>query len=187
MLLISEPRAFALAVFCMCAAVLGANILVQFPFEPLGLADYLTWGAFTYPFTFLVNDLTNRRLGPWRTRQVVYIGFALAVLLSAAFATPRIALASGTAFLAAQLLDVAVFSRLRQRAWWLPPLASGFVSSALDTVVFFSLAFSGTGLPWQSWALCDYAVKLLMIGIFLGPYRVIIARMPAWQAPGLRI
>ncbi|MEP9376872.1 queuosine precursor transporter [Aquabacter sp. CN5-332] len=170
----------------MCATVLAANILVQFPFEPFGLADYLTFGAFTYPFTFLVNDLTNRRLGPVRTRRVVYVGFALAVALSAAFATPRIALASGTAFLTAQLLDATVFNRLRRRAWWMPPLLSGFISSALDTVVFFSLAFAGTGLPWQSWALCDYAVKLLMIGIFLGPYKVIIARMPVWQPPGVR-
>ncbi|TCT05235.1 queuosine precursor transporter [Aquabacter spiritensis] len=165
----------------MCATVLAANILVQYPFAPFGLADYLTWGAFTYPFTFLVNDLTNRRLGPARTRRVVYAGFALAVVLSAIFASPRIALASGSAFLAAQLLDVAVFSRLRQRAWWMPPLASGFVSSALDTVLFFSLAFAGTGLPWRSWALCDYAVKVLMVGVFLGPYRFLIARMPVWQ------
>lgn len=177
----SEPRAFALAVFCMCTAVLAANILVQFPFEPFGLADYLTYGAFTYPVTFLVNDLTNRRLGPSRTRRVVYVGFALAVLLSIAFASPRIAFASGTAFLCAQLLDVAVFDRLRRRAWWLPPLMSGFVSSAVDTVLFFSLAFAGTDLPWQNWALCDYGVKLAMIALFLGPYRVLIARMPVWQ------
>ncbi|OYW98282.1 MAG: hypothetical protein B7Z15_22270, partial [Rhizobiales bacterium 32-66-8] len=149
----------------MCAAVLAANILVQFPFEPFGLADYLTYGAFTYPVTFLVNDLTNRRLGPLRTRQVIYVGFALAVLLSAAFATPRIALASGTAFLTAQLIDATVFNRLRALRWWLPPLMSGVVSSAIDTLVFFSLAFAGTGLPWETWALCDYGVKLAMIGL----------------------
>ena len=169
----------------MCAAVLAANILVQFPFAPFGLADYLTYGAFTYPVTFLVNDLTNRRLGPVRTRQVIYVGFALAVLLSAAFATPRIALASGTAFLTAQLIDATVFDRLRRLRWWLPPLMSGVVSSAIDTVVFFSLAFAGTGLPWETWALCDYGVKLTMIALFLGPYRIAIARMPAWQPRAL--
>jgi len=169
----------------MCAAVLAANILVQFPFEPFGLADYLTYGAFTYPVTFLVNDLTNRRLGPVRTRQVIYVGFALAVLLSAAFATPRIALASGTAFLTAQLIDATVFNRLRALRWWLPPLMSGVVSSAIDTLVFFSLAFAGTGLPWETWALCDYGVKLAMIGLFLGPYRLAIARMPAWTPRAL--
>ncbi len=170
----------------MCGAVLAANILVQYPFAPFGLADYLTWGAFTYPVTFLVNDLTNRRLGPFRTRRVIYVGFALAVLLSAALASPRIALASGTAFLVAQLLDCAVFNRLRRHAWWLPPLMSGFVSSAVDTALFFSLAFAGTGLPWQNWALCDYGVKLLMIALFLGPYRLFIIRMPAWQPRGIR-
>lgn len=165
----------------MCAAVLAANILVQFPFTPLGLEDFLTWGAFTYPVTFLVNDLTNRRLGFARTRRVVYAGFALAVVLSALFASPRIALASGVAFLSSQLLDALVFNRLRRRAWWIPPLSSGFVSAALDTALFFSLAFAGTGLPWQNWALFDYGVKLAMIALFLGPYRVLITRMPAFQ------
>ncbi|TDT96437.1 hypothetical protein DFO45_1629 [Azorhizobium sp. AG788] len=179
----SEPRAFALAVFAMCAAVLTANVLVQFPFTPFGLEDYLTYGAFTYPVTFLINDLTNRRLGVQRTRLVIYVGFALAVLLSVLFATPRIALASGSAFLVAQLMDATVFNRLRRRAWWMPPAMAGFVSSAIDTVVFFSLAFAGTGLPWTSWALCDYAVKLAMILVFLGPYKALIARMPMWQQP----
>lgn len=179
----SEPRAFALAVFAMCATVLAANVLVQFPFTPFGLQDYLTFGAFTYPFTFLVNDLTNRRLGLARTRQVIYAGFALALALSALFATPRIALASGTAFIVAQLLDATVFNTLRRRAWWLPPFLSGVVSSAIDTVVFFSLAFSGTDLPWTNWAMVDYLVKLAMVALFLAPYRYLIARMPMWSAP----
>ncbi|WP_245454071.1 queuosine precursor transporter [Aquabacter cavernae] len=165
----------------MCAAVLAANILVQFPFTPFGLEDVLTWGAFTYPVTFLVNDLTNRRLGLARTKHVVYAGFALAVLLSAAFASPRIALASGVAFLSSQLLDAVVFNRLRRRAWWIPPLSSGFISAALDTAIFFALAFGGTDLPWQNWALFDYGVKLAMIGLFLGPYRMLIDRMPSFQ------
>jgi len=95
-------------------------------------------------------------------------------------------LASGAAFLSAQLLDTTVFDRLRRRAWWMPPAVSGLFSSALDTVVFFSLAFAGTGLPWTSWALCDYGVKLAMLLVFLGPYRVITARMPAWQPRALR-
>lgn len=183
MLLKSEPRAFALAVFCMGTAVLAANILVQHPFTPFGLEDYLTWGAFTYPFTFLVNDLTNRRLGLRRTRMVIYAGFAVAVMLSALLATPRIALASGTAFICAQMLDATLFDQLRRKAWWLPPLASGVVSSAVDTAVFFSLAFGGTDLPWTNWAMTDYAVKLAMVGFFLFPYRLIIARMPAYSGP----
>lgn len=178
----SEPRAFALAVFAMCATVLAANILVQFPFTPFGLQDYLTYGAFTYPFTFLVNDLTNRRLGLVRTRQVIYVGFGLALTLSALLATPRIALASGTAFIVAQLLDATVFNALRQKAWWLPPALSGLISSAIDTWVFFTLAFSGTDLPWTNWAMVDYLVKLAMVAVFLAPYRFLIARMPAWTA-----
>lgn len=176
----SEPRAFALAVFAMCAAVLAANILVQFPFTPFGLQDVLTYGAFTYPFTFLVNDLTNRRLGIARTRQVIYAGFALALALSALLATPRIALASGTAFIVAQLLDATVFNALRRKAWWLPPALSGGLSSAIDTMVFFTLAFSGTDLPWTNWAVADYLVKVAMVALFLAPYRYLIARMSAW-------
>lgn len=176
----SEPRAFALAVFAMCAAVLAANILVQFPFTPFGLQDYLTYGAFTYPFTFLVNDLTNRRLGLVRTRQVIYVGFGLALALSALLASPRIALASGTAFIVAQLLDATVFNALRQRAWWMPPALSGGISSAIDTIVFFTLAFSGTDLPWTNWAMVDYLVKGAMVALFLLPYRYLITRMAVW-------
>lgn len=176
----SEPRAFALAVFAMCGAVLAANVLVQFPFTPFGLQDYLTYGAFTYPITFLVNDLTNRRLGLVRTRQVIYAGFALALALSALIATPRIALASGTAFIVAQLLDATVFNALRQKAWWLPPALSGGISSAIDTMVFFTLAFSGTDLPWTNWAVADYLVKVAMVALFLAPYRYLIGRMAAW-------
>lgn len=187
MLMKSEPRAFALAVFAMGAVVLAANILVQYPFWPFGLQDYLTFGAFTYPFTFLVNDLANRRLGLARTRRVIYVGFALAVVLSALLATPRIAFASATAFLCAQMLDASLFDRLRRRAWWLPPLASGVVSAALDTAIFFSLAFGGTDLPWTNWAVSDYLVKLAMVGVFLFPYRWLIARMPAFTAAVARV
>lgn len=181
----ADRRAFAVSVAFMCAAVLLANILVQFPFWPFGLEDFLTFGAFTYPFTFLVNDLTNRRLGVARTRKVIYAGFALAVALSIILATPRIAFASGTAFLVSQILDATVFDHLRRRAWWLPPFVSGVISSAIDTMVFFSLAFAGTDLPWINWAACDYLVKLAMIALFLVPYRYIIARMPAFNAPAM--
>lgn len=172
----------------MAVVVLASNILVQYPFEPLGLSDYLTWGAFSYPFAFLVTDLTNRHFGAARTRRVVYAGFVAAVALSAIFATPRIALASGLAFLLAQLLDVEIFDRLRRQAWWLPPFVSSLVSSALDTAVFFTLAFScsgligsllgtvgitdacGEGLPWETWALFDYLVKLGLAVLFILPY-----------------
>lgn len=192
-------RDLLLPVAAMALVVLASNILVQYPFEPLGLRDDLTWGAFSYPFAFLVTDLTNRHFGARDTRRVVYAGFVAAVLLSAWLATPRIAAASGLAFLLAQLLDVEIFERLRRHAWWVPPFASSLVSSALDTVVFFTLAFScsaaigavlgaigihdacGDGLPWTSWALFDYLVKLVLAVLFIAPYGALMRWISAVQ------
>jgi queuosine precursor transporter len=185
-------RALSLPIALMALVVLASNILVQYPVEAFGLSDYLTWGAFTYPFAFLLVDLTNRHFGAPKTRQVVYVGFVIAVALSAYFATPRIAIASGTAFLVANLIDVFIFDRLRNKAWWLPPFLSSVVSSALDTAIFFSLAFhcgdvAGTtitglltgvgiadacdpGVPWQTLAFADYLVKLGLAALFIAPY-----------------
>src|SRR5690606_20772348 len=129
-------------VAAMVAVVAASNFLVQFPFRHFGLGEILTWGAFTYPVAFLVTDLTNRRFGVAIARRVVFAGFVFAVVLSIWLATPRIAIASGSAFLLAQLLDITVFDRLRRKAWWRPPLFSTIVSSALDTGVFFSIAFA---------------------------------------------
>lgn len=165
----------AIPVLPMAAVVVASNILVQYPVDAtlggVALADWLTWGAFTYPAAFLVTDLTNRALGPAAARRVVYAGFALAVLLSIVLATPRIAVASGTAFLVAQLLDVHVFDRLRRRRWWIPPLVSTLLGSTVDTVLFFSLAFAATGLPWMQWAIGDFAAKLVMAGAYLACFR----------------
>ena len=116
-----DRRDFGIALAAMTLVVLASNILVQYPFGHLNLENYLTWGAFTYPFSFLITDLSNRRFGSAGARRVVYAGFVLAVLLSVALATPRIAIASGAAFLVAQLLDIRIFAKLRDRAWWLPP------------------------------------------------------------------
>ncbi len=186
----------------MAAVVVLSNVLVQHPFAfrlgRLDLADLLTWGAFSYPLAFLVTDSTNRLLGPRVARRVVYCGFALALVLSVWFATPRIAIASGSAFLAAQLLDIFIFNRLRERVWWMAPSFSSLISSAVDTLIFFSLAFAPlfvmlganddfatSSAPllglypldvprWLSWALGDFSVKLLMAAFALIPYRVII-------------
>ena len=163
-------RNLLLPVIVMMVLVAASNYLVQFPVN-----DWMTWGALTYPITFLVTDLTNRRFGPARARRVVYMGFVLAVLVSAALATPRIALASGSAFLVAQLLDVRVFNRLRQGAWWRAPLVSSVFGSALDTALFFSLAFVATGLPWVTWALGDFAQKMAMELLMQAPFRLLIA------------
>ena len=167
------------SVLAMVATVVASNILVQYPFTPFGLGDLLTWGAFTYPFAFLVTDLTNRWFGPVKTRRVVYVGFAIAVLLSVWLSEPRIALASGTAFLCAQLLDVTLFNRLRAGSWWRAPLVSSSIGSALDTVIFFSIAFAGSGLPWTTWALGDFSVKMLVAICSLLPY----ASLMNWIKP----
>jgi uncharacterized PurR-regulated membrane protein YhhQ (DUF165 family) len=156
----------AAGITAMAVIVTGANIGVQYPIN-----DWLTWGAFTYPISFLVTDLCNRSMGPRRARQVVFVGFIIAVVLSAIFATPRIAIASGTAFLLSQVLDVQIFHRLRQhRFWWAPPLVSSSIASALDTVLFFSIAFAGTQVPWVTLAIGDYFVKLGLAALMLVPF-----------------
>ncbi len=164
-------------VAAMIVVVVASNLLVQYPIN-----DWLTWGALTYPISFLVTDLTNRRFGPARTRRVVYVGFALAVVLSVVVAGPRIAAASGGAFLCAQLLDVAVFDRLRRMVWWRAPLVSSFLASAVDTALFFSLAFAGTGLPWVTWGVGDFGVKVAMALGMLIPFRALMRYVAARSA-----
>ena len=196
----------------MAIIVLASNVLVQFRF-----GNWLTWGAFTYPFAFLVTDIINRIHGAAAARTVVYTGFVVGVLCSAIgtlivgefgpLVTHRIVLGSGLAFLTAQLVDVAVFSRLRKRAWWHAPLASTLIGSTLDTFLFFSIAFSATlvflepsndvgwaneilpliGLGpdaplWMSLALADWAVKLGIAMLALVPYRHIINALSARTA-----
>ena len=163
-------RGVALGVLAMAVIVTTANITVQFPIN-----DWLTWGAFTYPVSFLVTDLCNRAMGPRNARQVVYAGFVAAVVLSALLATPRIAIASGSAFLVAQLLDVQIFDRLRRnRRWWAPPLISSSIASAVDTALFFGVAFAGTTVPWVTLAIGDYFVKLGVALAMLLPFLVVI-------------
>jgi len=160
-------RVFLLGgVIAMAVVVTASNILVEMPIN-----DWLTWGALSYPFAFLVTDLTNRALGASKARIVVCVGFAAAVIMSLLFADPRIALASGSAFLLAHLLDIFLFDKLRQAAWWKAPLFSSVIASFLDTVIFFSLAFAGTGLPWETWALGDYGIKLFMVAVLILPFR----------------
>ncbi len=187
-------------VAAMVAVVAASNYLVQFPFEHFGLGEILTWGAFTYPVAFLINDLTNRRFGPAAARKVVLAGFAIAVVISVWLSSPRIAIASGTAFLAGQMLDLTVFNRLRRQSWWRAPLLSTIVGSALDTVIFFSLAFAaafalldtGFGLEdgslafpvswfgmqvplWVSLGFGDFSVKLAVGLIMLVPYGALLS------------
>lgn len=196
-------------VAAMAVIVAVSNVLVQYPFEHFGLGEILTWGAFTYPVAFLVNDLTNRRFGAGAARRVVLAGFVIAVALSVWLATPRIAIASGSAFLAAQLLDTVVFDRLRGQAWWQAPFVSTLIGSALDTVLFFGLAFSGTfagidaffgmedgslafAVPflageaplWVSLAIGDFGVKILIGIAMLAPYGALLSALK--PEPALR-
>mgnify|MGYP003624464559 FL=1 len=196
-----QPK-LLVAIAAMVGVVLASNYLVQFPVDLVvagfNLADLFTWGAFTYPLAFLVTDLTNRRFGASRARIVVLSGFALAVLLSLWLATPRIAIASGFAFLIAQLLDVSLFNRLRYSGvWWKAPVVSSVTASVVDTALFFTLAFAaglsalgpndgfaietaplfafGVDAPrWMSWALGDLAVKVLAVAFLLVPYRLLM-------------
>jgi len=204
---------FILAVAAMVVVVTASNILVQYPVQfdlgPIHLADILTWGAFTYPFAFLVSDLTNRHDGPTQARVVVLVGFLFGLGLSIWLATPRIGIASGTAFLLGQLLDIAVFQRLRNRYWLIPPLSASLVGSLLDTAIFFTIAFAppfafidlafhmpdgslgfgapwlgiGTEVPlWVSLASGDFAVKFLAALLLLAPYRVLMGRIMPLRA-----
>ncbi|MEM1352499.1 MAG: queuosine precursor transporter [Pseudomonadota bacterium] len=200
-------RAYLPGIIAMAVIVVASNILVQFLY-----GNWLTWGAFTYPLAFLVTDVMNRVYGARAARRVVFAGFMVGVLCSLVgtqivgefgpVVTLRIALGSGIAFLTAQLLDVAVFSALRDGRWWRAPLASTLIGSTVDTALFFSIAFSaslsfidpaidvswaGEILPilgfgpeaplWVSLAIADWCVKLLIAMIALIPFRVITVRV----------
>jgi uncharacterized PurR-regulated membrane protein YhhQ (DUF165 family) len=168
----------ALPVAAMAAVIVLSNVLVQH-----AINDWLTWGAFSYPLVFLVTDLTNRALGPQVARRVAWIGFAIAVVVSLALAPWRIAVASGAAFLFAQLMDVAVFNRWRAATWWKAPLIGSLVASVVDTAVFFFLAFAGTDMNWLMLATGDLAVKALMAAVLLAPYRALLPHLQTWAPP----
>ncbi|MEM7472438.1 MAG: queuosine precursor transporter [Pseudomonadota bacterium] len=196
-------------ILAMAAVVVASNILVQFLF-----GNWLTWGAFTYPIAFLITDLMNRLYGVSAARKVVFAGFIVGiicsligsqVMLEYGPAVPlRIAVASAIAFLTAQLLDVSIFDRLRAGTWWKAPLASTIIGSAVDTALFFTIAFSasvtlfGAGadaavnwsweavpllgqgplLPlWVSLAVADWGVKLAVALAALIPFRILVTKL----------
>lgn len=160
---------FVFAVILMGLIVMASNILVQYPIN-----RWLTWGAISYPIAFLVADLLNRRFGPGVARRVAYSGFVVALFASFWVATPRIAVASGCAFLCAQLLDIQVFHRLRHQRWWRAPLLGGIAGALIDTFVFFSVAFAGTPVPWVTLLFGDLAVKLVVNTTMLAPFRALM-------------
>ncbi|APX16525.1 putative integral membrane protein [Phaeobacter inhibens] len=205
-------RSYLPGILAMAAIVVASNILVQFLF-----GQWLTWGAFTYPIAFLVTDVTNRVYGTGPARKVVLAGFVVGVICSligtqimgefGPLVTLRIAIASGLAFLTAQLLDVSIFAALRNGAWWRAPLASTLIGASVDTALFFSIAFSGAlvwlepgndvswaaeMLPvlgtgpvaplWVSLAVADWGVKVGLALLALIPFRLIVARLTRPQA-----
>lgn len=165
-------RPIVLPALAMAAIVLLSNLLVQFP-----LNAWLTWGAFSYPVAYLVTDVCNRVSGPSLARRVAWIGFAIGLTCSALLAPARIAVASGSAFIVSQLLDVAVFNQLRKQSWWKAPLLGSVAASIVDTGIFFSLAFAGTTLHWLPLACGDLGVKLVMAFALLPPYRTLVNRL----------
>ena len=164
--------------------VVLSNYLVQFPIQHFGLNEILTYGAFSYPVTFLITDLANRAYGKLVARKIVYIGFSIGVLLTLFVSTNfsdiisiRIAVGSGVAFFIAQNLDVQIFDSLRKKIWYVAPLASSIIGSITDTFLFFSIAFYATGIPWVTLAIGDLAVKLLIALFMLIPFRLLVNRI----------
>ena len=165
-------RQLLLPALAMAVIVLLSNILVQFP-----LNAWLTWGAFSYPVAYFVTDVCNRLFGAAPARRIAWLGFAIGLVSSAILAPLRIALASGTAFIVSQLLDVSIFNQLRRQSWWKAPFIGSCVASIVDTAIFFSLAFAGTEMSWLHLAVGDLGVKLAMALVLLPAYRVLINRL----------
>ena len=177
-------KVFIILSFSMGLIVLASNFLVQYPVKYFGLQDILTYGAFSYPVAFLITDLANRSYGKTAAKKIVYIGFSIGLSFTLLFSTNfadlisiRIAIGSGTAFIVAQLLDVQIFDKLRNKRWFIAPLGSSVIGSTIDTFLFFSIAFYATGIPWISLSFGDLAVKLTVALIMLLPFRLLLGTL----------
>ena len=182
-------KLFLILSFLMGVVVLASNYLVQFPIKYYELEEVLTYGAFSYPIAFLITDLTNRSYGKVIARKIVYIGFVIGIIFTLLFSTNfadlisvRIAIGSGTAFLVAQLLDVQIFDKLRKKKWFVAPLTSSFIGSAVDTFLFFSISFYATGIPWITLSFGDLAVKIFVALVMLIPFRLLIGTLKTVKA-----
>ena len=163
----------------MAGIVAISNFLVQFPVYYLGMENILTYAAFTYPITFLITDLANRKYGKFTARKIVYLGFFTGIIFSTNFddlISIRIAIGSGTAFLVAQLLDVSIFDLLRKKIWFVAPIVSSSLGSLVDTFLFFSISFYNTEIPWISLAIGDFIVKIIISLLMLIPFRVLLKK-----------
>jgi len=168
----------------MGVVVVVSNYLVQFPVQLMGLNEILTYGAFSYPVTFLITDLANRAYGKAVAKKVVYVGFVIGILLTLFVSTNfediisiRIAIGSGVAFFVAQNLDIQIFDQLRKKSWFVAPLYSSTFGSLTDTFLFFSISFYATGIPWITLALGDLAVKLMITLVMLIPFKFLILKI----------
>jgi queuosine precursor transporter len=169
--------------------VASANYAVQYVVP--GSGDLLTWGAFVFPFAFFITDLCNRRHGVEMTRKVVLVSFVIAVVVSFLAADPRIAIASGIAFISGQMVDAQVFNRFRKHVWWVPPSISNILASTVDSTLFWVLAFASMPLiglaadpdmPWVQLGLADYAIKIAMVFIVMPVYGALVFRDRAAEA-----
>ena len=179
-----QSKLFIILSILMGVVIITSNYLVQFPINRFNLQEVLTYGAFSYPVVFLITDLANRRFGKKKARRLVYLGFAVGILLTVFVSTNfqdiisiRIAIGSGTAFLIAQLIDIEIFQRLRNDVWFVAPITSSIIGSIIDTFLFFSIAFLGTEIPWITLAFGDLSVKLLMALLMLIPFRLLILQI----------
>tara|TARA_B110000438_G_C15710747_1_gene605214 strand:+ start:410 stop:997 length:588 start_codon:yes stop_codon:yes gene_type:complete len=169
---------FFILVLSMALVVAVSNYLVQFPVNYFGFKDILTYGAFTYPIAFLITDLSNRSYGKNTAKKIVYFGFALGIFLTFFFSTNysdlisiRIGIGSGAAFIVAQLIDVNIFDKLRNKIWFAAPLVSSLIGSTIDTFLFFSISFFKTGVNWVSLSFGDLSVKILVAIVMLIPFK----------------
>ena len=177
-------KSFILLSFLMGVIVLTSNYLVQFPVNYYGLSEILTYGAFSYPIAFLITDLANRSYGKIIARKIVYLGFILGIAFTVLFSTDfadfisiRIAIGSGTAFLIAQLIDVNIFDHLRKKIWFAAPLVSSLIGSSIDTFLFFSISFYGTGINWVTLSFGDLFVKIFVALMMLIPFRLLLSHV----------
>tara|TARA_B100000767_G_scaffold273836_1_gene305131 strand:- start:5241 stop:5834 length:594 start_codon:yes stop_codon:yes gene_type:complete len=169
----------------MGLVVIISNYLVQFPINYLNLQEVLTYGAFSYPITFLITDLANRAYGKKVAKNIVYLGFIVGVVLTFTISTNfndlisiRIAIGSGLAFLVAQSIDINIFDRLRKnKIWYIAPLTSSLIGSAIDTLLFFLISFYNTGVVWISLAFGDFVVKTIIALIMLVPFKIFMKRI----------
>jgi len=181
----NNNKLFYLLSIGMGLVVISSNYLVQFPIQYFNLQEILTYGAFSYPITFLITDLANRAHGKKFARKIVNIGFAIGIMLTLIVSTnfsdliaARIAVGSGLAFIVAQNIDIQIFDKLRgNKAWFVAPLTSSLFGSSVDTFLFFSISFYNTGVPWISLALGDLAVKIIIAICMLVPFRILILKI----------